>query len=257
MNLKQFATDLLRSRKGTWLTSVVALTSGAALLAAPTTARGADVVVTLDRAFLERAVEEAVTRTVIAAAPKLYWGHVSGRRVEITRKDVDSLNIDLDLAYDYGPVDPEVDVNIEVGFGCFYGAPDVNLSVPRFDVDVNFPTWLIVATGGLSYAINHIANVVIDKKIRSMNDLKQSLVTQVNERLGQQGFEFCPAFNVTSGTDVQVIFGVGSECSPGQQRRRSCPSNTTGSGYTDICVNGYWERTGVCEPKAPPGGHQQ
>ena len=236
--------------------AAVAALAAASLLPA-SNAGAADIVVTLDRAFLERAVEEAVTRTAIAGEPRLYWGHVSGRRVEVTRKDQDSINIDLDLAFDLkNAPDPEVDVDVEVGFNCFWGDPDVNLAVPKYDVDVNFPTWLVVATGGLSWVANHVVNVIVDKKLRSMDDVKQQVMQQVNAQLGQTGFDFCPAFNVTSGGNVQVSFGAGSECSAGQTRRSACPSNTTGSGYTDICVNGYWERTGVCEPKAPPGGYQ-
>jgi hypothetical protein len=234
---------------------VLAAAACSVLVSVPSgSAQAQDAVVTLDRAFLERAVEDAITSTIVAAEPRLYWGKVSGRRVEVSRKDQDSINVDLDLAFDAGPVDPEVDVDVEVGFGCFWGAPDINLSVPRFDVDVNFPTWLIVATGGLSWVANHVVNVVIDRKLQSMDALRRELVEKVNERLGEVGFDYCPAFDVTSAANVQVIFGSGSECSPGQQSYRRCPSNTTGSGYTDICVNGYWERTGHCEPKPPPGG---
>jgi hypothetical protein len=236
--------------------AAVAALAAASLLPA-SNAQAADVVVTLDRAFLERAVEDAVTRTAVAAEPRLYWGHVSGRRVEITRKDQDSINIDLDLAFDVkNAPDPEIDVDVEIGFHCFYADPDVNLAVPKWDVDVNFPTWLVVATGGLSWVANHVVNVIVDKKLRSVDDIRQQLVQQVNQQLGQVGFEFCPAFNVTPSANVQVVFGAGSECSAGQRRQSPCPSNTTGSGYTYFCVNGYWERTGVCEPKAPPGGQQ-
>jgi hypothetical protein len=225
------------------------------LVAAPSV-RAQDYVVTLERSFLERAVEDAVTQTVLASEPALHWGHVSGRRVEVTRKDQDSINIDLDLAFDT-VIDPEVDVDIEVGFGCFWAAPDLKLSLPRFDVDVNFPWYVDVATGGLSWVGGHVANVIIDRKIASMEAVRRQLVQTINQQLGQVGFELCPAFEVTEGGAVRVIFGQGSECTPGQTRHKRCPSNTQGSGYDDTCINGYWERTGgICEPVAPPGGEQ-
>ena len=164
--------------------AAVAALAAASLLPA-SSAQAADVVVTLDRAFLERAVEDAVTRTAVAAEPRLYWGHVSGRRVEITREDQDSINIDLDLAFDVK------------------NAPD-----PEIDVDVNFPTWLVVATGGLSWVANHVVNVIVDKKLRSVDDMRQQVMQQVNQQLGQVGFQFCPAFNVTPGANVEVVFGA-------------------------------------------------
>jgi hypothetical protein len=235
------------------------VTIGCALLAAPLgTAHAADVVITLDRGFLERAVEDAVTQTVIAAEPRLHWGHVSGRRAEITRNDSDAINVDLDLAFDVSVApDPEVDVDIEIGFDCFWADPDVKLSIPRFDVDVSFPWYVNVATMGLSWVAGHVGNVIIDKKIDSMDQMKEEIVHEINERLGDVGFDFCPAFTVTEGADVKVIFGQGSECTPGQEEHQACPANWYGPGYDESCINGYWERTGGwCEPQAPPGGQQ-
>jgi hypothetical protein len=64
-------------RRRTWVQSALAMIIGCALLAAPLrTAHAADVVITLDRGFLERVVEDAVTQIVIAAEPRLHWGHV-------------------------------------------------------------------------------------------------------------------------------------------------------------------------------------
>jgi len=153
--------------------------------------------------------------------------------------------------------DPEVDVDIEVGFGCFWADPDLKLSLPNFDVEVNFPWYVDVATGGLSWVSGHVINVIIDREIESMDAVRQQLVHTISDELGQVGFEFCPAFEVTQDTDIRVVFGEGSECTPGQMRHKGCPSNTQGSGYDETCINGYWERTGgVCEPMAPPGGEQ-
>jgi hypothetical protein len=49
--------------------------------------------------------------------------------------------------------------------------------------------------------------------------------------------------------------GICSECTNGQTRHRGCSGNSTGPGYDDLCINGYWETVGgLCEPVAPPGG---
>ncbi|HMJ15750.1 MAG TPA: hypothetical protein VK524_30245, partial [Polyangiaceae bacterium] len=66
------------SRHGrTWRSGIAACTAASLALLPTGSAGAADVVVTLDRAFLERAVEDAITRTAIAAEPRLHWGHVS------------------------------------------------------------------------------------------------------------------------------------------------------------------------------------
>jgi hypothetical protein len=246
-------------RKRTWVQSALAVTIGCALLAAPLgTAHAADVVITLDRGFLERAVEDAITQTVIAEEPDLHWGHVSGRRVEITRNDDNAINVDLDLAFDVSVVgDPEVDVDIEIGFDCFWADPDVKLAIPRFDVDVSFPWYVNVYTMGLSWVGGYVADIIIDKEIDSMDQVKEEIVHEINEQLGEVGFDVCPAFNVTSDANVEVIFGQGSECTPGEEDHQSCPANHSGPGYDLSCINGYWERTGgQCEPVAPPGGER-
>ncbi len=247
-------------RKSLWFRRATAASVGCAFLAAwAGSAQAADYQITLDRGFLERAVEDAVTTTMITADPKLYWGHVSGRRVEISRKSASTISIDLDLAYRLPSIipDPEVDVDIDVGFSCFYAHPDVNLSIPYANVSTNFPWYIDVATLGFSWVASTVANAVISNKIASMEKVKQNIIGKINEQLGMVVFDFCPAFNVTSGADVQVIFGLGNECTPGATRHKACGAHYEGPGWDDDCINGYWERTGgYCEPSAPPGGQR-
>jgi hypothetical protein len=225
-------------------------------LIATTRASAADYELTLTRGFLERIVEDAVTATVLTADDSVYWGHVSGPRVEISRQSAQQIAIDLDLAYALDNFsDPEVDVNIVVGFSCFYAQPDVNLSVPDLDVSVSFPWYIDVATLGFAWVGAHVANVVIDNKISSMEQVKQQVVAEINAQLGAASFEFCPEFSVTPDANVKVSFGYGDECAFGETRHLPCTGNTHGSGTHQTCINGYWEGQRDCEPNAPPGGH--
>lgn len=237
----------------------LSLISGAscAALAVHSPARAADYEVTLSRSFLERVAEDAVTAEILTAEPALHWGHVSGRRVEISRRSQSQIDVDLDLAYEVDNFpDPEVDVDITLGFSCFYARPDINLAVPNIDVSVNFPWYIDVATLGLTWVGTHVANVIIDNQIRGMAEMKAKVIAEINAQLGAASFEFCPTFAVTPAADVTVAFGEGNECSPGQQRHLRCPSNQVGPGTDQTCVNGYWEGFRDCEPKAPPGGQR-
>jgi hypothetical protein len=236
---------------------MAACAASAMLPWAPPVARAADYEVTLSRAFLERLAEDAVTSEILTADPDLHWGQVSGRRVEVSRRSQTQIDVDLDLAYaiDNFP-DPEVDVDITLGFSCFYARPDINMALPNLDVSVNFPWYVDVATLGLSWVGTHVANVIIDNKLRGMAEMKAKVIAEINDQLGAASFEFCPAFAVTTQGDVIASFGEGDECSPGQRRHLACPRNQVGSGTDQHCVNGYWEGVRDCEPKAPPGGQR-
>jgi hypothetical protein len=48
----------------------------------------------------------------------MYWGHLHGRGVEVTRKSADTLAVDLDLAVDIPGPDPEVDVDFTLRVTC-------------------------------------------------------------------------------------------------------------------------------------------
>jgi hypothetical protein len=76
-----------------------------------------------------------------------YWGHLNGRGVEVSRKDVTAVHVDLDLAIkcendwgDGGCADPAVDVDVDVRFTCQGGA--LTLTTESLDVDVEFGWYL-------------------------------------------------------------------------------------------------------------------
>jgi hypothetical protein len=236
-----------------WRRAGVAATCALALLTlALREARSDNIVITLDRGFLERTVEDAVTLGM-AAEPALYWGHVSGRRVEVTRQDEDTINVDLDLAYALSHFpNPEVDVDLQIRFNCFWVRPDIDISIPDLDVDVDFPWYIDVGTAGLTWIFDHIADHFIAKKIDHSQAIKQEVLAKVNEAV-HVPLTYCPAFNVTADGDVQVILGHGNECTDGQTKHRRCLSGSRGSGYDDLCINGYWETVSSdCEPYCGP-----
>ncbi len=52
----------------------------------------------------------------------LYWGHLHGRAVEVTKKDDHTLHVDLDLAAGVTGPNPEIDVDMDVGISCSSGS---------------------------------------------------------------------------------------------------------------------------------------
>ena len=147
---------------------------------------------------------------------------------------------------------PEVDVDLQISFQCFSSEPDIELATD-VDVDVDFPWYVDVATAGLSWVFTTVANQVIDNLIDNSEAIKAEILAKINEAVDLP-LTSCPVFNVTSGGDVELIFGQGSECTDGQTKHRGCSSKEIGPGYDDRCINGYWETVGGwC---APPGGQQ-
>jgi hypothetical protein len=232
------------------------LAAVALLTLAPREARADNIVITLDRSFLERAAEDAIEATTFEDT-HLYWGHVHGRRVEVTRKNSNTIYVDFDLAYAVSNFpDPEVDVDLQINFHCFYAEPDIKLAIPDVDVDVNFPWYIDVATSGLTWIVTTVADRFINDAVAHSQAIKEEVMAKVNETVDVP-LTFCPDFNVTSSGDVQVIIGQGGECTNGQTKHRHCSGNYTGPGFDDLCINGYWETVGGwCEPKPPPGGQQ-
>ena len=215
------------------------------------------IVVTFERDFIERIVEESIQAQVVNEIDNLYWGHIHGRRVEVSKKNATHIRVDLDLAYSLPSIipNPEVDVDFEIGFNCFWRQPEVNLSLPYFDVDIDFPWYVDVGSLGFSWVASFLGDAIIDRKLASLNKIKGDLIAELNDSIDLP-LDECPAFNVTDTGDVQLLFGQGNECTLGDTRHSQCPYRHYGPGWDEQCINGYWEKAGGwCEPSPPPGGH--
>jgi len=88
---------------------------------------------------ITRAEIESLVRTDVdefIQGTKLYWGHISGRPVEATRVDSNTLHVDLDLAYRVNNWwDPEVDVDFDLDLSCSAGRISGRPSNVKFKVD--------------------------------------------------------------------------------------------------------------------------
>ena len=120
---------------------------------------------------------------------KLYWGEISGRAVEVTRKDDHTVHVDLDLAYSLDNwFDPEVDVDLDLGLACSGGKISLTASNVQVHVDAN---WV---TDVLSLGLVNIAEHYIDGRIN--DGLKNfSFKTEV-------GVPLCPTMTVQSNGNI-------------------------------------------------------
>jgi len=67
----------------------------------------------------------------------------------------------------------------------------------------------------------------------------------------------CPGIEVLSTGALQLDFGPGSQCRPGETRTQPCRTGTTGAGTVLRCANGRWEVDSYeCEANPPSGGTQ-
>ncbi len=120
---------------------------------------------------------------------KLYWGHISGRAVEVTRKDDHTVHVDLDLAYDLDNwFDPEVDVDLDMGLACSSGKISLTGSNVQVHVDAN---WV---TDVLSLGLVNIAEHYIDGRI---NDGLKNFTYKT-----EVGVPLCPTITVRPNGDV-------------------------------------------------------
>ncbi len=145
----------------------------------------------IPRAELESRIESIVGDRLHGT--KLYWGEISGRAVEVTRKDDHTVHVDLDLAYDLDNwFDPEVDVDLDMGLACANGKIALTASNVTVHVDAN---WV---TDVLSLGLVNIAEHYIDGRIQ---DALQTFTYKT-----EVGVPFCPTISVQPNGDV--VFGL-------------------------------------------------
>ena len=210
---------------------VYGLTALALLTLAPREARADNIVVTLDRGFLERAVEDAIEDTIFEERMALLgpreWparrGHAQGPAHDLRgpRSGLCAFQVPGSRSR-CGPADQ---------LPLLLGAAGHRSSIPDMDVDVNFPWYIDVGSGGLTWVVDKIADHFIAKKIDNSQAIKQEVLAKVNETVNVP-FTYCPDFNVTSSGDVQVIFGQAMSARTDRPSTASCRATPPGPATT-------------------------
>lgn len=146
--------------------------------------------ITLTRTQLENIVKGMVDDA--RKGTKLYWGHLHGRPVEISRKSATSLAVDLDLAYSVNNwFDPEVDIDFDVQL--YIQSGQLQTRIANFKVNVNSSWYSDILSLGISTRI--------DSRIR--NGVRAAF--QQRLPAGPGGIQ-CERVQVLANGDVQIWF---------------------------------------------------
>lgn len=129
----------------------------------------------------------------------LYWGHLHGKAVELSKASDHQISVDLDLAAALPGLDPEIDLDFIITIGCECGAIEMTASDPTVEIGRD---WVQeIATGGLYEVLHHVIvnsfNEEISKNLAGLS---------VSRNLG---VGFCPSNNVKSNADVEFGFATG------------------------------------------------
>jgi hypothetical protein len=209
--------------------------------------------VTVYRHTLEQAMKQAVETSVRRDYPDIYF--TGSRHVTVSRHTPNTMHIDLDMSYALNNVpNPSVDVDFRVEFKCQPSHPDLNIAVPYVDVDVNFPWWVDVGTGGLSWVGNLVADVFVERMQLDTRRLREELVAKINQTVNLP-LDRCLSYEMQSSGDLVISDRPGTECTGNQTKHVRCGAGTTGPGRDYTCNNGRWQLIdGYCEARTPDGG---
>jgi hypothetical protein len=184
----------------------------------------------------------------------LYWAADAGSddRVQVSRKNATTLNADVHLKCSINDfADPDVYIHLDLVFSCFWVTPSVKVSPADVDIEVDWPWYIDVATLSATWWAGNIESRTATSTFRAsgaVQDFTEERMVPVN---------YCPGIAVQSNGDVEIDLALGTECTNGQTKHRSCSGNYIGPGYDYVCVGGRWgDNGGWCEPKPPPGGEQ-
>jgi hypothetical protein len=118
----------------------------------------------LSRTELESRIESMVG-TAIHGNP-LYWGHLNGRAVEVSRKDNNTVHVDVDLALDVNNWwDPAVDLDFDITL-CEGGVFSPKVRNRKVDVDSKW--YSEVLSFGIVELVDHKADAFIMKAIKGL-----------------------------------------------------------------------------------------
>jgi hypothetical protein len=249
-------------------------------LVAPTLAQGQ--VITLSRDELEQEIETALECYIHPEGPGCYpdcdrnnpndpdcpseakpscplrWDPglasvlTSSNRVRVSRKNTNTINADAHFKCLINNLpNPDVDIRMALTFSCFWREPSVRVSPSRVDIEIGWPWYIDVATASVSWWIGNIRSRAETSKFRAGGAAQDFTEEQMVP------LDYCPGISVQSNGDVQIDLAMGTECTDGQTRHRSCSGNHYGPGVDFTCVGGRWGHSGGwCEPEAPPGGQR-
>lgn len=146
--------------------------------------------ITLTRTQLENIIKGKVDEA--RKGTKLYWGHIYGRPVEVSRKNNTTLHVDLDLAYSVNNwFDPEVDIDFDVQL--FIQGGQLHTKIANFKVDVNSSWYSDILSLGFSTRIDS----------RIANGVRSAFVGRLPA--GGLGIT-CERVQVLANGDVQIFF---------------------------------------------------
>lgn len=119
---------------------------------------------TFPRAEIEDYLDAAISDG-LQNQDRIRWGHISGRRVEVSRADEDIIHIDLDLAANAkDPLpDPEVDVDLYVRIRST--GQEILAELVDMAVDVNYPTYVDLLTLGVADTVATLAELTLAPEI--------------------------------------------------------------------------------------------
>ena len=146
----------------------------------------------LPRLFTRGEIESRIESIIGTAIHynKLYWDHIYGRAVEVSKKDDHTLKVDLDLSASVPGFNPDVDIDFDIGLSCSGGRISMTLSNYKVNVD---SSWYaeVVSLGGYD-AMDHILQGVIKSSLQSITFTQDT------------GQPFCPRITVADNGDVHL-----------------------------------------------------
>jgi hypothetical protein len=145
----------------------------------------------MTRGQIEALVDTSVSTFIQGTS--LYWGHISGRRVEVERAGIRSLRVDIDLAYRVNNwFDPGVDMDFNLNLSCNRGNLRIQPSNFSFHVDSDWYSELLSL--GIAQLTDATANGVL-------NGIAGLFQIALDSSTGT-GLTYCPSFFVDGNGDV-------------------------------------------------------
>lgn len=146
----------------------------------------------MPRDEIESRLESAIGHFL--ADEKLYWGHLHGRAVEVSRSNNSTISADLDLAYDVRFLpDPEVDVDVDVRIACNSGKITLTTQNVKVDVDSRWYSEIL----GVGLVVDLVGNLI--------GDLLEDALVGV-QRTIDTGTNLCPGITVQQ--DGSIAFSL-------------------------------------------------
>ncbi len=122
---------------------------------------------------------------------RLYWGHLHGRGVEVTKRDDQTLHVDLDLAVEVPGFNPEVDIDFDLVIAC--GGGKISAVTRNMKVDVDSSWYAEVLSLSGYDALDHILRGIIRSSLEPVSFVQDT------------GQPLCPLITVGANGDVSLL----------------------------------------------------